>query len=274
MTTGYCTLDDVRRALQKANLPGDLDQDNRLAVDAIVSQSEWVERTYKRHWYAPDGADILDEATEIDIPTAPKTREDEEDIRTTGASVIGSADDRVNTIPPSLPGGRQRNREPDPRIKLAFGDRHDEDIPTYTRIRLDRKDVESINELHVVNEDGGFDDWVASDDYEGGVGNQHRGEDYWGRVNNDGVSELYLNVHSLDDDIASLSKAVYVDFDYGREGISRTARRAVALFAAAEFVEDLAVQVPENARVYNVETKADELRERAEKMLEPDSVEP
>jgi len=81
------------------------------------------------------------------------------------------------------------------------------------------------------------------------------------------VSELYLDVHSLDDDIASLSNAVYVDFDYGRAGIPRNVRRGVALRAAAYFTEKASIQIPENARVYNIESKAQEMRDEAEELL-------
>ncbi|MDF9748365.1 hypothetical protein [Natrinema salsiterrestre] len=287
MTTGYCTLEDVRRALQKSSLPGDLSQDKQLAVDAIVSQSRWLERTYKRHWYAPTGADILDEATEIDIPTAPRTRDDEHDISSHGAMVHGASErdrsrrrknsDALLESGPRYERRRHDRRDSKQEIRIAIGEPEaleppvDETVPAYTRIRLDRKDVDAINELHVINGDGGYDDWVAEDDYDGGAGLTHRGEDYWGRVNNDGISELYLNVHAMDDEIASLSKAVYIDWDYGREGISRTARRAVALFAGAEFTEEIGTQIPDNAKLYNVETKAEEMRNRAEKLLEPDA---
>jgi hypothetical protein len=88
MPEGYCTLDDLRRALQESDLPGDVSQEKRLAVDAITAQTEWLEKTLKRHWYAPTGADILDEASEIDIPTAPKSRDDEYDIPTASAIVV------------------------------------------------------------------------------------------------------------------------------------------------------------------------------------------
>lgn len=289
MAEGYCTLEDLRRALREASLPGDLSQDSQIAIDAIVSQSQWVERTYKRHWYAPAGADILDKADEIDIPTDPKTRDDEEDIPTHAGFVHGASErefrrrENSDALLESDPRRERRRhdwREPKQEIRISTGAPEaleppvNEDVPAYTRIRLDRKDVDTLNELHVINADGGYDDWVAESDYDGGAGTAHRGEDYWGRVNNDGISELYLDVHALDDDIASLSNAVYVDFDYGHEGITRTARRAVALFSGAEFAESASIQLPDSATLYNVETKAEEMRERARKLLDPDSVTP
>lgn len=282
-STGYCTLEDVRRALRQNELPGDVSQDEQIAVDAIVSQSRWLERTYKRHWYAPDG---IEAAAEIDIPTGPMSRTDEHDIPSHGAQVHGASErdkrhrrqnsDALLESGPQSERRRHERREPKQEIRISAGPEEaleppvDDTIPAYTRIRLDRKDVDAITELNVINAQGGYDDWVAESDYTGGVGLQHRGEDYWGRVNNGGISELYINVHSLDDDIASLSKAVYPTWEYGREGISRNARRALAKYAGAEFAEEATVQIPESATVYNVETKAEQMREQAEKLLEPD----
>ena len=277
MPTGYCTVDDVRRALREPELPGDVGQDRDIAIDAIASQTEWLEKTLSRHWYVPAG---VSEDTDDLIPTSPKTRNDEHDIQTHGALVDGaSADERFRYSRNSdalLEAGprhdRQRRqdlrRDPKEEIRLAFGDLWNEDAPAYTRITLARKDVAAVNELSVVNADGAFDDWVASSDYSGGVGNQHRGEDYWVRVNNGGVSELYLDVHSMDDDIPSLSNAVYPALDYGHEGIPRNVRRAVAFLAGSDLVEEGVIEIPQNATVYNVETKADEMRSKAEELLD------
>jgi len=267
MPTGFCTLGDLRRALREASLPGDLGQDKQIAVDAIVSQTEELEKTYSRFWYEPNG---IDEATTIDIPTTAETRDDEHDVATHSGYVVGAYDGRDGWTTTSDTVFDSDTSDPKPKkeIRLAFGDLDDETIPAYTRITLARKDVKAINKLSVVNKDGGFDDWVASSDYDGGVGNTHRGEDYWVRINNGGVSELYLDVHAMDDDLASLSNAVYVDLDYGHEGIPRNVRRAVALRAGAAFVEDATIEIPNNATIYNIETKADEMRSRADELLE------
>lgn len=277
MAEGYCTLEDLRRALREKDLPGDLSQDNQIAVDAITAQTEWLEKTLSRHWYEPSG---ISEATEVTIPTSARTRDDEHDIPSHGGFVEGASEReryryRANSDALLEAGPRhERRRRRDLRrvekreIRLAFGDLYDDTRPAYTRIRFDRRDVEAVNELHVVNEDGAYDDWVAESDYDGGVGNQHRGEDYWVRVNNGGWSELYLDVHALDDDIPGLSNAVYVDFDYGHDGIPQTVRRAVALRAGAYFTEKAAVQIPENARLYNVESRAEEMREEATELLD------
>ncbi|MDR9431731.1 MAG: hypothetical protein RI568_13670 [Natronomonas sp.] len=284
MATGYCTLEDVRRALRSAKLPGDISQEKQIAVDAIVAETEPLEKSLSRHWYAPTGAGILDEADLIDIPTGPKTRDDEHDIQTHGAAVHGADEhdhrrrhansDALLEAGPRYERRRRHQDVPMRRIRIATGPEDaleppiDETVPAYTRIRLERRDVGAVNVLSVVNADGGYDDWVASSDYDGGVGNQHRGEDYWVRVNNGGWSELYLDVHAMDDYLATLSNAVYVDIDYGHEGIPRNVRRAVALRAGAELVEEAVIEIPQNATVYNIETKAEEMRSKADDLLE------
>ncbi len=271
----YCTLEDVRRALRKRDLPGDVSQDDKIALDAIYAESDWVEKTRKRHFYEPGG---IEEADAVDIATEPKTRDDEHDIQSSSAFVTGSnerkrhrfranSDALLESDPRS---GRRRRDRRDRKleIRLSFGDVHDRSRSAYTRIKLERRDVTAVNELYVVNADGAFDDWVESDDFTGGVGNQFRGQDYWVRINNGGIAELYLNVHSMDDDIASLSNAVYLDIDYGHEGIPRRIRRAVALRAGAELVEEAVIEIPQNATIYNIETKADEMRSKADELLE------
>ena len=279
MATGYCTHDDVRRALREAELPGDAEQDPGILTDAIASRTEWLEKTYKRHWYVPGG---ITEDDEDLIPTDVNNRDDEHDIPTHGGFVHGASErerhryrensDALLEAGPRHERRRRDNDVPKQKIRIAFGGDDaleppvDDTIPAYTRLTLNRKDAKAINELLVVNADGGFDDWTA--EKTGGVGMTHRGEDYWVRVNNGGVSELYLNVHAMDDDIASLSNAVYVDFDYGHEGVPRNVRRAVASWAGADLVEKAAIQIPNNANVYNVETKADELRSAAKEFLE------
>jgi hypothetical protein len=268
MAKGYCTLNDVRRALRKAQLPGDIGQDNDIAVDAILSQSRWLDRSLSRHYYAETGDDILSDASTITIWQSTKTRDDEHDIQSQGGVAFGAAsDDRFSPESRTVFSTGPSNPEIKERIRLASGDLDDDTIPTYTRIRLARRDAAAINTLNVINADGGYDDWVASNDYAGGVGNSNRGDDYWVRINNGGVSELYLDVHALDDDLPSLSNAVYVDFDYGRKGIPRNVRRAVAFRAAADLVEEAVVEIPENTTLYDIETKAEELREQAMELL-------
>mgnify|MGYP000324333448 FL=1 len=283
MTEGYCTIADVRRALRKANLPGDVDADNDIAVDAITAWTEPLEKTLDRHWYAEDGDDILDEASAVTIPQSTKTRDDEHDIPTHGGLVHGASEqeryrfrknsDALLESGPRYERRRRSYRDPKREIRIATGDAQsleppvDDTTPAYTRITMARKDVDALNQLLVINADGGYDDWVDSNDYDGGVGLTNRGKDYWVRLNNGGVSELYLDVHAMADEIASLSNAVYVDFDYGHAGIPSNVRRGVASLAAAALVEEAVIEIPTNATLYNVETKAEELRGYAEEHL-------
>ncbi|WP_135852613.1 hypothetical protein [Halorussus salinus] len=242
--TGYCTLEDLRRALQDAELPGDIQQDKQLAVDAITAQTEPLEKSLKRHWYAPAGASILDEAGQIDIPTGPKSRDDEEDIPTSSAFVV---DDEG------------------PAPKTSQG--------SYSKIELARRDADSISKLLVRTEDGSYEDWTT--EYEGGLWPDALGDDYYFRVNNGGWSRLYLDTTNLLADgedneyvLDSFANAVYVEWSYGHEGIPQNVRRAVAFRAASDFVDEAAVQIPENARVRSVESLADEFERKANKLLE------
>ena len=52
------------------------------------------------------------------------------------------------------------------------------------------------------------------------------------------------------------------------EGVPRTVRRAVALRAGAELAEEAVIEIPSNTTLYNVETKADAMREKADELLE------
>jgi len=247
MVEGYCTLEDVRRALGEKDLPGDVSQDNDIAVDAVVSQTRWLEKTYKRHFYAETGDNILNEASSITIPQSTKTRDDEEDIPTGGAHIVGE----------------------DPTPKTSQG--------SYTKIELARRDADSISELLVRTSDGSYEDWIASNDYTGGQWPGAVGDDYYLRVNNGGWSRLYLDTENFlkegeDDEyvLNSFANAVYVTYSHGHAGIPRTVRRAVALRAGAYFTEKASIQIPENARVYDIKSKAQEMRDEAEELLEVD----
>ncbi|WP_135302645.1 hypothetical protein [Haloarcula amylovorans] len=243
--TGYCTLEDLRRALREAELPGDISQDQQIAVDAITAQTEWLEKSLKRHWCAPTGASILDEASTIGIPTGPKSRDDEHDIPTASAFVVD---------------------EDGPAPKTSQGD--------YAKIELDRRDAKSIEALHVRTADGSYEDWAASDDYTEGSW-PPSGEDYYPRVNNGGWSRLYLDTTNFlkegeDDEyvLDSWANAVYLEWSHGHEGIPRNVRRAVAFRAGSDFVDEAAVQIPENARVRSIESLADQMERKADELLE------
>lgn len=246
MATGYCTVPDVRRALQETEFSGALAQaNNQTVVDAITSQTEWLEKTTKRHWYEPSG---IDEDDHNLIPTGVKDRDDEEDIPTSAAFIAGE----------------------DPAPKTTQG--------SYAEIQLDRRDAESISQLLVRTGDGSFEDWVASNDYQGGTWPDALGDDYYLRVNNGGWTSLYLDTANLlvdgeDDEyvLDSFANAVYVTYSYGHEGIPTNVRRAVAMRAAAQLLasdDEANLGIPETANLQTVETKVSALERQAEELLE------
>lgn len=282
--TGYCTVADVRRVLQETEMDfdsGALGEDqNRIVVDAIAGLREWMETKTHRHWYVSGGLSSEDDPQGV-IPTGPYSRDDEHDIPTSGGTVHGADEEPHrwggNSDALLESGRRDRNwyqrdaeerGQPKERIRLAFGDQYNEDIPGYTRIRFDRKDVTAVNELLVANADGGFDDWTGAD-YSGGIGKANQGEDWWVRINNRGVAELHLDVHAMDDDLASLSNAVYVDFEYGTEELTPTVRRGVAHLAAADLIVDdeFTAGLPDNGQLVNVETKSERWERRGKEIL-------
>jgi len=239
MPRGYCTVEDVRRALREAELPGDAAQDRDILIDAITAQSEWLEKQTKRHWYAPGG--VSDDTDDL-IPTSTRTRDDEESIPTPVAAAVDG---------PIAP-----------RIAHEVGDRR------YSRIRLARRHADTLARLEVLD-DTGYTDWIQDSNYSAG-----RGEDYYLQVNNSGKSDLYLDVTNLYDEkedewlLDQWTNAVYLEFSYGDDEFPQTVRRAVAFRAASDFVEEAAIDIPNNAEVYGVESLADQFERKAEELLE------
>jgi len=279
---GYCTVEDVRRVMQE-NTTGwendNLADDNfQMVVDAIAGLTDWIDTKTKRHWYVEGG---LDEDTQNLIATAPRTRDDEHDFTTTAATVDGqdvppfrlsaNSDALLETPPRGHHDyfDEDRYAEPKRNLRVSFGEYHPrEDGPAYTPIEFDRKDVSEVTELLVANADGSLDDWTGPD-YTGGIGVENSGEDWWVRVNNRGVTQLYLDINALDDDLASLSKAVYVTFAYGNDDLTMTVRRGVAHLAAAILVVDDEFQagLPDQGGLINVETKAERWERKGLELL-------
>lgn len=277
--TGYCTVSDVRRVLQDAQLPGDLASNNaRIVQDAITSWSDQLETWTHKHWY--DSGGTIDDPEGV-LPTSPLTRNDEHDLPTSGAEVdqMGEEPDYWNANSDALlESGPERYRYYDRdvdkrgRLRIAFGEFHpgshpENTTPAYTRIRLNRKDVSAVSELMVVNESGGFDDWLQ--DKTGGIGNQYRGEDWWVRINNRGVAELYLDVQQMGEEIASLASAVYVEFSFGEDEIPMSVRRGVAMLAASQVVidEEYLSGMPEQGQLVQVETKSEKWERTGYRLL-------
>jgi hypothetical protein len=243
MPTGYCSVEDVRHALQEAEFTGAAaEADNAIVVKAIASQTEPLEKELKRHWYEPSGVENDPQGL---IPIAPKSRDDEEDIPTGGAHLVGE---------PVTPKTYQQG---------------------YTKIRLARRDAKSVSQLLVATADG-YEDWVASNEYDGGSFPAALGDDYYLRENNGGWSELYLNAdHFLDEDgeplVDSFANAVYVFFEYGHEGLPDNVRRAVAMRAAAQLLapdDDAALGIPDNGNLVAQESKVKALERQADELLE------
>ena len=283
MSLGYCTVDDVRRVLQEVELSGALaEADNRTVTDAIKSQSHRIERATLRHWYVPGGVDGDSQAV---VATEPNERDDEHDIPTHAGFVHGSSERRDRRLRKNSDAllestsrsrrHRRARRDRKQEIRTATGDVNalkrpvDTSVPAYTRITLERKDVTAVTELSVIDETGAYEDWT--EERTGGVGNDHRGDDWWVRINNRGIAELYLNVHSMDDDIASFANAVYVDIEYGRDELPTDIRRGVAQLVASELVldDELVTTVPNEGQLIGVETKAERWARQGREKLAP-----
>ena len=269
--SGYCSIEDVEWVLQQADIT--TMWDTATVTAAIEAQSEWVELNTRRHWFESGGADNDEHDV---IFTSNKSRDDEHDLPTHGGFVHGASQeafrsrknsDALLEAGPGHRGRRKQRRRQRQEIRIATGDVQpfdrpvDSDVPAYTRIRPERKDVTAINSLEVMQDDGTLVDWVASSDFDGGIGRSNIGEDFWLRENNRGVCELYLDVRSMDKDIASLSNAVYIDIDYGLDGIPAGVRRGVASLAAAQLVidDEAAIGIEDAGQLMAVETKGDRL---------------
>lgn len=242
-STGYCTVPDVRRALQRAEFTGILEEaDNRAVVDAITSQTAWLRDATSRHWYEPDG---ISEDTHDLIPAAPKTRErEEQDIPSTphaGPSQMQFAASKQARYP-------VRNNDP------------------YTRVKLDKHAATSLTALEVKTQTGEYVDWVAS--------NRHdEGADYELYVEPGSTdSPSYIDLRaSLVPSLSNYSNAVRASYDYGVEDVPGTVRRAVAMKAAAQLLapdDEASLGIPENANLQAVETKVQALERQAEQLLE------
>lgn len=275
---GYCIVEDVRRVFQDNTTAFDGKLETQTVTDAIKGWTDQLEEWTHKHWY--DGAGTIDDPDGV-LGTTAETRDDEHDFSTHGAMVDGEATEEPYWSPNSdalLEDAPERYRwqeREDKRghLRISFGEfdpnaHPDNTNPAYTPIELNRKDVTAVNELMVVNADNGFDDWTA--EKTGGVGNSFRGDDWWVRVNNWGVTTLYLDVQSLPEDIPSLSTAVYIDFDFGDDIIPMSVRRGVAHLAASQLVvdEEFMAGMPDQGQVINVETKSQKWERQGYRLLD------
>jgi len=235
---GYCEPEDVRQVLQEVDLSGPLASE--FVTAHIRGESEWVQETTNRHWYDPDAA------TDAVVGTSPLTHaEDEQDIKAgphAGPSQLFRAD-RAGAAEPQYP--------------VVHGGR-------YTRVQLHRRDVSTLTELLIRQRDGSYVDWVTDPEYE-----QGRGEDYYLQVDDsEGTSHIYLHVGSLPQ-LADYGAAVVASYDYGIPEIPQTVRQAVASYAGAALLreDEQAVAVPDDGQLVSLDTKADELENRADRLM-------
>lgn len=256
---GYCTVDDVRRALRKAGLPGDATQDRQIVVDAITGQTEWLQEMTHRHWYEPGG--ISEDSDDI-IPTSTLTHDkDEQDIPTRSFLTTGE-DDRSSYYPPTWIDS-DPNDDPEPDYGEMDGLSPQQHRGPFTQVSLFRRDVQTLSELLVLSTDG-YDDWVADSEYTEG-----RTGDYYLQVNDsNGLTHLYINTESLDQDLEYYAGAVVATYDYGIDGLTSTVRRAVANKAGSDLAEEAVTGIPDNVQLYSAETKAQEMERKAEELLE------
>lgn len=250
MPTGYCTVDDVKNALQDRLEGSQPSPDN--AVAAIAGENDWLRKKTKRHWYAPDYSAEGGSTPSIDPPTAP-------------IAVDGETCDIPES--PHAPHGQIAHHEERRYPKTQRGH--------YARVTLDRRCADSLDAL-LVKEGSDHTDWVAASDK-----TADRGEDYYLDVDpHTGRSHVFVDARSLGPAL-DYEGAVVASYTYGEpvadfETDGFPVSRAVALRAGAELVvpQDSNVQVPDSGNLTAMKTKADELRAEADRLLEPHKAAP
>ncbi|WP_273835133.1 hypothetical protein [Halococcus sp. PRR34] len=246
MATGYCTVEDVKHALQERFEGSQPSTAN--AISAIAGENDWLRKKTKRHWYDPDYSDDGTTSTpSIDPPTEPIT-------------VGGETCDIPSS--PHAPHGQITHHEERRYPKTQRG--------YYVRVRLDRRHAQGIDSL-LVREGSDFEDWVADPDKTEG-----RGDDYYLDVDpHTGRSAVWIDARSIAPAL-DYEGAVVASYTYGEpvdsfETDGFPISRAVAMRAGAELVipQDSNVQVPDSGNLTSVKTKAEELREDADRLLKP-----
>lgn len=244
---GYCTVEDVRQALQEADSRfGDRGAfDSAFVKAAILAESERIQETTNRHWYAPDGLET-DDGDDPIAATEPLTHDhDEQDIP------AGPHSDHVQRF-------RSRRSSGATRQPQRFGG-------PYTRVMLQRRDVRELTELLIRQQTGSVTDWVGRSDRDAG-----RGEDYYLQVDDaTGITHLYLHTGSLPA-LSDYEQAVVASYEYGVDEVPTTVRQATASFAGAHLLRDdeSAIGIPDDGQLVNIDTKADKLQQRGERLLD------
>ena len=239
---GYCTVDDVRRVMRETEFSGALDEDaNQAVVNAIASQTGWLQKRTHRHWYEPNGVDGDDRGIVFDEP-------------------LDHVHDECD-VPSSPHAGNAQ------RFRGGHGG-HGPRYPVrqsgpYTRVTLTRRDVQDVTELLVRQQDGSVDDWTEMYD-------EGRGEAYYLQVaDGSGRAHLYLHTRLLPR-LSDYGGAVVATYDYGIDQLSDTVRRAVAMRAAAQLLVDdeAGLSIPSEGQLMGVESKVQALERQADELLE------
>jgi len=240
MPDGYCEVADVRQVLQEAEFTGALGQDPTLVESAITAQSEWLREQSGRHWYDPSaGSGSL-------LPT----------------ETVTATEMRYDVPSSPHPQDRQQYRHDAGRYPTST------DGP-YVRVGLDHHNVTTLSALRVRDASGDVTDWTTTADKVEG-----RGEDYYLATPTDagkaGQTRLYVHEASLPRAV-DYAGMLTLDYEYGRDEVPETIRRAVAFRAAAELVidDEFSVSIPDNGQLVGVQTKAQQFRDRAADLLDP-----
>jgi len=239
MSIGYCTVDDVQAVLQKRNLPGDIQQNRDIVLDAITGRAQWLRTQTKSHFYDSGGS--ISDPDNI-IPTTARTRGPEhKDIPSTPHAQHGQMFTEARDRYPLRTHGH------------------------YTNVKLDRRQASTLTKLQIRDASGDFEDWVAASDKDEGAGEDYELITRAGDARSD--SFVLLDAFSLPG-LHYYDGAVRVTYEYGLDEIPDDIRRAVANAAASDLTEDAAIEIPQNAEVYGVESLADQFEQRADELLE------
>jgi hypothetical protein len=236
MSTAYATSDDVQQALQESDASfgtGELDTANVEA--AINGVSEWFKTRSQAHFYdstATGGelATTTESATNLllSVPSSPHRQ---------SGQLWAVSEDTISQRYPNTHTGQ------------------------YCRVKLPRRFVDSIDKLEVRSVGGEVEDWVASNEFEEG-----RGEDYYvvSRGAEDrGRSHLYIHASSLGAHI-SFEDVLTAECSYGLDYQDEPwddVRRGVAALAAAQLIADdnVLAGLPEGGSALGVDTQVQQL---------------
>lgn len=238
--TGFCTTEDVRRALQKRDLNGPTDPE--IVEPAIEGASNWFARATNGHWF--DSAEAIPPLSDT-VATAQHVRLD-----------VPSSPHRQDR---QLLSGRQGARYP---VTHAG---------PYAEIRLPHLHVQTVNTLEVRGRGGDVTDWVAAADKTAGRGEdyyaQRKGQDSYGRT------YLYVRADSIGPRI-DFGGLLTLEYDYGLDYQTEAwddVRRGIAHLAAADVMDedDVLTQIPDQGQLVGVQTQYDNLMSAATKRLNP-----